>query len=732
MAQRSATFTRACTILGGVAVAAALAVPVDPAAAQPPLPAATVAAGSSITVSAEQLRYGQTLQVDYATDQPHQLNWVGVYRAGQTPGSVSSTMWEYTPAATGSVSFTGLAPGDWQVFLLARDGYDVLAGPVQVEVLGDPAAGQPGDPDAPVTIDPVATDNSTDETVLREGFGRDRDGWTVAFDDSMTGRGADAYRGWRFVTRQTWTSDVDGMRGRFGRAHETIAVADAEQYGDLPFSTTLTSAPVPVTGLGAVRLTFDSHYRGAPGQSGVVRVSFDGGRTSEVLRLDSASVDDGYDALQMNHRQDVTVEVPLGAESAVFSWELSGGADARYWAIDSVTVHEVLEDVEGQPTQAWVMSDIQGHPHDWQHAIGDYAKLAPDADGMLLVGDIVNTGRQAEWDEIYDVMDATSDVRPEQTVAAIGNHERYAAGGFAANRDRFLAFADRDRVWDEYVLEGPGGAVPVIVLGQEFASPSEVAMSDEQVEFLEERLAHWTAQDRQVLVLTHFPLGDTVSASWLPWYHDSHMMNDRLTSILGNYPNAIVLSGHTHYPAELGDWAVQRRTGDGHADGFWAVNTLAMHVEWDARGESSASATEIVTRDVNRGLTVDAYGDRVVVTAHDFATDEQLRQVVIPNPLVGSDTVAAPAIEPGEPRIVSTHKHGVKPGAKLVVDEGEWSDGVDLSYRWLADGRPIAGETGRGFHLTGRWKGVAITVEVTGTRPGSEPVTVTSPPVVLR
>ncbi|QBR75360.1 DUF4073 domain-containing protein [Microbacterium sediminis] len=520
------------------------------------------------------------------------------------------------------------------------------------------------------------------------------------------------------------------MRRRFARAQDTFAVADARQYGGA-LDTTLASAPVDVAGLGAVRLTFDSHYRGSAGQAGTVGVSFDGGETTEILRLDSQTVTDGYDARQMNYVQDITVEVPAGAHEAVFTWGFTGEGDDHYWAIDSVAVHEALAEATGEPTQAWVMSDIQGHPGDWQHALGDYAQLAPDADAMVIVGDVVNSGTEAEWDDISEVMDATADIRPGKTIAMIGNHERYAAGGFEANRDRFLAFAQRDEVYDEYLLEGPGGDVPVIALGQEFASPSDVAMSDAQVEFLEERLAYWTAQDKQVLVMTHFPLGDTVSASWIPWYSEHHQMNDRLTSILGNYPNAVVFSGHTHYPAELGDWAVQRRTADGHADGFWAVNTVAMHIEWDARGENTQGITEVTTRDINQGLTVDAYADRLVVTAYDFAGEgaTPLRQVTIPNPLVASETVAAPAVVAGEPRIVSTHKNGIKPGAKLTVDEGEWTEGAEFAYQWLADGEPIAGATGEQFHLVGAWKGTDIAVRVTGTVAGLEPATAVSAPV---
>ncbi|WP_203135885.1 DUF4073 domain-containing protein [Microbacterium sp. JZ31] len=726
-------------LLGALTAAVLVASPAVPALATDALPAApattAAASGSTLAVADRELIEGEPLVVEWATDRPHALNWVGVYptSAGTPDGSPGSTQWQYTPGASGTVTFEGLPAGDWSVYLLAQDGYAQLAAPVSFTISADPDRPQPGDPDAPVDIDPVVTDNATDEVLAREGFGADgATGWAVTFDEAMAAAGADAHRGWTFTTRTEWTAGIDEMRTRFARAQDTIAVADPQQFGDLPFDATLTGAPVPVAGLGAVRLTFDSHYRGAPDQAGVVEVSFDGGERTQVLRLDSTTVADGYDARRMNEAQDVTVEVPAGAEQAVFSWRLTGDASSRYWAIDSVAVHEVIVDAEGASTQAWVMSDIQGHPEDWQHALGDYARLAPEADGMLLVGDQVNSGTAAEWDEIYAVMDATAGIRPRQTIAAIGNHERYAAGGFDANRDRFLAFAQRDRVWDEYVLEGPGGDVPVIVLGQEFASPSDVAMSDAQVAFLEERLAHWTALDKQVVVMTHFPLGDTVSASWIPHYHEHHKMNDRLTSILGNYPNAVVFSGHTHYPAELGDWAVQRRTADGHPDGFWAVNTLAMHVEWDARGEDTADISEVVTRDIDQGLLLDAYADRLVVKAYDFAADEQLREVMIPNPLVASETVAAPAVEAGEPRIVSTHRLGIKPGAKLTVDEGEWTEGATFRYQWLADGTPIRGATSEQFHLTGSWKGRDISVRVTGEVDGLLPATAESEPVRIR
>lgn len=645
---------RGATAIGALAVSGALLLsPALTAASAEPAVAAVHAASSQLTPSATTFSIGDSITAEYATDRPTANNWIAIYSASvEAPCSGCGFAWDYAPGESGSVSIplndrsgNPLPAGDYRLEYLYDDGWTRVSEPVPFTIAGDPTKPQPGDPNAPVEIDPVATDFSTDGVISREAFSTEGapEGWTVESDAD-----AASYSAWTFTTRAEWTSEIDEMRGRFARPLDALAVADAQQFGGA-LDTTLTSAPVSVDGLASARLTFDSHYRGAAGQSGVVRVSFDGGESTEILRLDSASVTDGYDARQMNYAQNVVVEVPEGAENAVFSWQFTAAEGALYWAIDSVAVRAVQKATEQTPTQAWVMSDIQGHPGDWQHALGDYSEIAPDADGMLLVGDIVNSGTESEWAEIYDVMDATADIRPRQTIAANGNHERYAAGGFDANLERFFAFAERDQQWAEYVVEGPAGDLPVIVLGEEFGSPSDVAMSDAQVEFLEERLAHWTELDKQVVVMTHFPLGDTVSASWIPWYHDHHQMNDRLTSILGNYPNAIIFSGHTHYPAELGDWAVQRRTADGHPDGFWAINTIAMHIEWDARGENTAGITEVTTGDINQGLTLDAYGDRVVVTAYDFASDEQLRQVEIPNPLVAFDADVRPDDEnPGD------------------------------------------------------------------------------------
>ena len=96
-------------------------------------PTASVPVGTSITFSYSVPSAGVT-----------STNWVGIYASGQTPGDVSSTTYQYTPDASGTVTFatSSLSPGSYVAYFLYDNGYDVLAGPVSFTVTGaSPYAG---------------------------------------------------------------------------------------------------------------------------------------------------------------------------------------------------------------------------------------------------------------------------------------------------------------------------------------------------------------------------------------------------------------------------------------------------------------------------------------------------------------------------------------------------------------------------------------------------------------
>lgn len=69
----------------------------------------------------------------------------------------------------------------------------------------------------------------------------------------------------------------------------------------------------------------------------------------------------------------------------------------------------------------------------------------------------------------------------------------------------------------------------------------------------------------------------------------------------------------------------------------------------------------------------------------------------------------------------------VEAGSTLVVNPGEWSPlETELSYQWLRDGADIAGASSPEYTVTADDIGAAISVAVTGSLTGAEPVSYTS------
>lgn len=83
-----------------------------------------------------------------------------------------------------------------------------------------------------------------------------------------------------------------------------------------------------------------------------------------------------------------------------------------------------------------------------------------------------------------------------------------------------------------------------------------------------------------------------------------------------------------------------------------------------------------------------------------------------------------PAVVPGSPLITGIPEVG----QTLTANPGSWSPmPVELRYQWLANGDAIAGATGSTFVATPAQLGAALTVKVTGTRPGHTTAIATSP-----
>jgi hypothetical protein len=70
-----------------------------------------------------------------------------------------------------------------------------------------------------------------------------------------------------------------------------------------------------------------------------------------------------------------------------------------------------------------------------------------------------------------------------------------------------------------------------------------------------------------------------------------------------------------------------------------------------------------------------------------------------------------------------TLKGKAKVGKKLKVVIGSWAKGVKKTVRWYANGKLIKGAKGKTLKLKGKFKGMRITVRVTGQKAGYQTVT---------
>jgi hypothetical protein len=106
----------------------------------------------AVRPSANRYAPGEAITVGFTNGPANPKDWIGIYKAGQTPGSIGSTIWSYLDGtssgtagkASGSVTLLkGLtAVGEYRAYLLENDGYTILASePITVAVPTNSGAG---------------------------------------------------------------------------------------------------------------------------------------------------------------------------------------------------------------------------------------------------------------------------------------------------------------------------------------------------------------------------------------------------------------------------------------------------------------------------------------------------------------------------------------------------------------------------------------------------------------
>ncbi|ANP49596.1 hypothetical protein J2Z21_004927 [Streptomyces griseochromogenes] len=127
-------------------------------------------AGDSVELTTPAPHEGDKLSFHWTTDTPDAKNWIGVYDGDRQPGHGSSLAWQYTPGGSGDITIdtSGLSGGPYTAYLLAKDGYGILARTAPFSFVVRPVIPRPHAVVDAVTTEPQTA--GTDVTVQLGGL----------------------------------------------------------------------------------------------------------------------------------------------------------------------------------------------------------------------------------------------------------------------------------------------------------------------------------------------------------------------------------------------------------------------------------------------------------------------------------------------------------------------------------------------------------------------------------
>lgn len=87
----------------------------------------SVLANPTIILDKTEYNLGDTIVIDYNNGPGLSTDWIGIYREGQTPGSVASTVWSYVQGSSGRLKFTLQASGNYYAVFFTNDSYSEIS-----------------------------------------------------------------------------------------------------------------------------------------------------------------------------------------------------------------------------------------------------------------------------------------------------------------------------------------------------------------------------------------------------------------------------------------------------------------------------------------------------------------------------------------------------------------------------------------------------------------------------
>ena len=179
-------------------------------------------------------------------------------------------------------------------------------------------------------------------------------------------------------------------------------------------------------------------------------------------------------------------------------------------------------------------------------------------DAMILLGDLTNSGKREQYDQLVEVFgDNSNFTNPVDCfLFMMGNHDNYSTSA----KYLFQKFLKPFNGGESYPLHTYNviKGYPFITVSMFGCSNNDVedpssgteAYPDDTVQWLEQRMerAQQECPGKPIFVFTHIPPRWTNFGTWTEYDNEDAWCMKVFNPVLNKYPQAVVFSGHTHYP----------------------------------------------------------------------------------------------------------------------------------------------------------------------------------------
>ena len=245
-------------------------------------------------------------------------------------------------------------------------------------------------------------------------------------------------------------------------------------------------------------------------------------------------------------------------------------------------------------------------PYRFECGLEDIENSGVDFDALLIAGDLSELGDDISYELMWEALDKTE---IENILLASGNHDVRVVYDLRTEQiiDKTNDFLNTEIENPYYSYEING--YTFIVLGSDAKLFEKAFISDDQLAFLDSKLAAATADGKPAFVMCHQPLENTHGLPEVWKNGGIGEQSEQVREILVKYKNVFFLNGHLHDGVYENSLEVLDEE-----KGVYSINLPAYGKENDYGAFPQ----------VGLGTYFEVYDNEVVFTARDFLSGKSL------------------------------------------------------------------------------------------------------------